>query len=85
MNIDIYQSACCGDKYLSVKSGTDIENLKLPNDFDEDLLILSPFKSTLKLDINKPRVSLDQCDVITQINEKGFATHGATLKIKIKK
>ncbi|MYL24937.1 hypothetical protein GLV89_14240 [Halomonas alkaliantarctica] len=85
MNVDIYQSAYCGDKYLFVPSGTDVKKLTLPSDFDEELLTLSPFKSSLELDANRPRIGLDQHDVINQINEKGFAIHGATLKIEMKK
>lgn len=84
MNIDIYQSASHGDKYLSVIAGADVKELSLTNDFDEDLLILSPFKSSLKLDPDNPRIGLDQHDVIEQIKEKGFAIHGATVKIELK-
>lgn len=83
MKIDIYKSTKNGDKYLSVPSGTDVTTLQLPENTDPDILSLSPFKTELELDPSKPRIALDQEDVKTQINDRGYAIHGATVKIEI--
>jgi uncharacterized protein YcgL (UPF0745 family) len=83
MKIDIYTSTKNGNKYLSVPEGTNIEKLKLPDTVDPDILSVSPFKSSLKLDSNKPRIALDQNDVIKQIKEHGYALHGAKIEITI--
>lgn len=83
MKIDIYKSTKNGDKYLSVPSGTDVTKVKLPVGVDPDILSLSPFKTELELDRGQPRIALDQEDVEAQINERGYAIHGATIKIEI--
>ncbi len=84
MKIDIYKSTKNGNKYLSVPAETDVTQLQLPKDIDPDLLSLSPFKSSLELDPTKPRVALNQEDVENQINQKGYAVHGATITIDLK-
>jgi uncharacterized protein YcgL (UPF0745 family) len=83
MKIDIYNSTKTGNKYLSVAKGTKIEELQLPADFDQDLLTLSPFRTRLELDLSKQHPALDQADIIKQIEEKGYATHGAKTEIKL--
>lgn len=75
MKIDIYRSTKSGNKYLSVPEGTDVTKLNLPADTDPDLLALSPFKTSLQLEPNMPRIALDQEVVIRQITERGFAIH----------
>lgn len=64
-------------------SGTDVTKLQFPEDIDPDVLSLSPFKSEIELDPSKPRIALDQEDVQKQINELGYAIHGATVNIEI--
>ncbi len=83
MNIDVYKSTKSGSKYISVPEGTDIEKIQLPDSIDQDLLTLSPFKTSLNLEPNNPRVALDQNDVIKQIKNNGYAVHGATMEIKV--
>ena len=83
MKVDIYKSTKNGYKYLSVPEGTDVTKLSLPAKTDPDLLTLSPFKTSLELDPSKPRVTLDQEDLISQIKEKGFAIHGAKIEITV--
>lgn len=83
MKIDIYKSTKNGNKYISVQENTDVEKLELPEDIDPDLLTLSPFKSSLDIDSSKPRIALDETDVMKQINEKGYAIHGAKITITI--
>ena len=84
MEIDIYKSIKNGNKYPSVPSQTDIEQLLLPGDTDPDILTLSPFKTSIKLDPSIPRIALDQEDIIMQINTKGFAIHAAKVTFNIK-
>ena len=76
MDIDIYKSTKNGNKYISVAAGTDMKNMQLPDSIDPDLLTLSPFKKSLTLDPSKPRIALDQEDVMKQIIENGYAVHG---------
>jgi uncharacterized protein YcgL (UPF0745 family) len=83
MKIDIYKSTKSGKKYLSVPAGTDVEKLQLPDSVDPDILSLSPFKTSLELDPSQPLIALDPQDVINQINEKGYAIHGAKVEIQI--
>ncbi len=84
MKIDIYKSTKNGRKYLSVPSGTDLANMPFPNDFDKDLLELSPFSTSMELTPGEHRVALDSDDIIKQINEKGYAVHTATTTVTIK-
>ena len=83
MKIDIYKSTQNGNKYLSVPATTDVRDIKFPNNIDQDLLRLSPFKTSLEIDISKPIIALDENDVIEQIKEKGYAIHGTKSEIKI--
>jgi len=84
MQIDIYKSTKNGNKYLSVPNGIDVESLQLPDSIDPDILTLSPFKTSLTLDPSKPRIALDQNDVMKQIEKNGFAIHGANTEVEIK-
>ncbi|WP_238528567.1 hypothetical protein, partial [Halomonas sp. HAL1] len=68
---------------LSVPSGTDVASLKLPKDIDPDVLSLSPFKTSIFLDLNNSRIALDQIDVQRQINKNGYAIHSASVEIKV--
>jgi hypothetical protein len=83
LKIDIYQSAKCGDKYLSVAKGTRVEDLILPDSVDKDLLSLSPFKTRLEVEKGKAHAALDQDDVIKQIEAVGYAMHGAKMTIEL--
>ena len=83
MNIDIYKSTKHDDKYLSVPEGTDVANMDFPADIDPDLLSITPFKSGLEIDLSKPRMGLNQENILKQIEEKGYAIHGATMEASI--
>lgn len=83
MKIDIYNSSKVGNKFISIPKGTKIESIVLPADIDPDLLVLSPFKTRLELDSSKPHFALDALDIIQQIEEKGYAVHGAQLEIQL--
>ena len=85
MKIDIYKSAKCGDKYLSVPVGTKVETLELPDSIDADLLVLSPLKTRLELDPTRTHPALEQDDIIKQIDSNGYAVHGAKIVINIGK
>lgn len=83
MKIDIYTSSNNGTKFLSVLKGTKIEEVELPADIDTDLLTLSPFRTRLVLDADKAHSALDQANIIAQLEEKGYATHGAKFEITL--
>ena len=85
MKIDIYKSAHCGDKYLSVAVGTKLNELELPASFDADLLALSPFKTRLDIDISREHPSIDHADVLQQIAENGYAVHGVKTVVTVGK
>ncbi|MFT6101953.1 MAG: hypothetical protein ACJATV_001617 [Granulosicoccus sp.] len=77
MKIDIYTSIKNGSKNISVPKGTKIDSISFPFDLDPDLLTLSPFRTRLEVVTGKAHSALDQDDVIKQIEEKGYAIHGA--------
>ena len=83
MKIDVYMSTKNDDKYLSAPTGSDINNLDLPDDIDPDLLSLTPFKTSLELDPNNPIVGINQDDIIKQITNKGYAIHGSSMNVAI--
>lgn len=83
MIIDIYKSTRHGNKYLSVPKGTKVASLQVPDTFDPDLLSLSPFKTRLELNLAKPHPALDQDVIIAQIEDHGYAVHGAKIEIKV--
>ena len=79
MKIDIYVSANNGEKFISVPSDTDVDKMSFPDDLDEDYKDLKPFRKDLDIDPSKNMVALDPVDVIGQINNKGYATHRASV------
>jgi len=83
LKIDIYTSTKNGSKYLSVPKGTKVASLQLPDSVDPDLLTLSPFRTRLELTPGKPHPALDQDNIIAQIEEKGYAVHGAKTEIQV--
>ncbi|MGB5299063.1 MAG: hypothetical protein WBN48_10085 [Thiogranum sp.] len=83
MKIDIYKSTKNGNKYLSVPKGTKMESLQLQDPVDRDLLTLSPFKTRLEITPGKSHFALDQDNIIEQIEENGYAIHGAKIEIKV--
>ncbi len=84
MKVDIYKSAKNGDVYLTVPEGTELEKMSLPANIDPNLLSLSLFKTSLEIANGDKRIGLDADNVIEQINENGFAVHGATITITVK-
>ena len=83
MIIDIYKSTKNGNKYLSVPKGTKIAQLELPDSVDSDLLTLSPFKTRLEIELKNTHATLDQDDIIQQIERNGYAVHEAKTVITI--
>lgn len=83
LKIDIYTSTKNGSKYLSVPKGTKVASLQLPDTVDPDLLTLSPFRTRLELTPGKPHPALDQDNIIAQIEQNGYAVHGAKTEIKV--
>lgn len=83
MIIDIYTSSKNGSKYLSVPKGINVASLQVTADFDPDLLTLSPFKTRLELNPDKPRAALDQEAILEQIKAQGYAVHGAKIAINV--
>ncbi len=78
MKTDVYQSNRNGEKYLFVKAGINIKELKFPFDIDPDVLVLAspPFKSDFEIDSKQPRFSFDADEIeniIKQIEENGYA------------
>jgi hypothetical protein len=83
MKVDIYRSLTNAGNYLSVPAETDVEKFKFPPDLDKDLYKLSPLKTQLEISPDKPRIGLDSAAVEKQINERGFAIHGANIQITV--
>jgi hypothetical protein len=70
MNIDIYRSVDCTDKYLAVLAGTQLNTIRLD---DDELAIVSPFKASFAISPGDKQFELDADDVIAQINANGHA------------
>lgn len=83
MKIDIYKSTKNGSKYLSVPAGTDVKKYKFPTNIDADLLSLSPFKTNWDIAEDDNRVAFDSRPVINDINENGYAIHGAKIEVRV--
>ena len=83
MKIDIYTSTKNGEKHLSVKAGVKLETLEIVDTLDPDMLVLSPFRTRLEIDPNKPHKALNGKDILKQIEASGFAVHGAKTKVKL--
>ncbi|MFT5084704.1 MAG: hypothetical protein ACI9Y1_002760 [Lentisphaeria bacterium] len=83
MKIDVFTSCDNGRKYLSVPKGTKLEALVLPEDFDPQLKTLSPFRTRMELDPRREHSALDAADIARQIEESGFAVHGAKGEITV--
>lgn len=84
MKIKVYRSSVNSGKYLSIPHETEIEELPIPENFDPDLLKLSPFRSELDIEPGEERIGMDTDGVIKQIQKNGYAIHGATMVITIK-
>ena len=83
MNIDIYKSTENDEQYLSVPAGTDISVLDFAEGEALDVSVFTVFKTSLELDLNKPRVGLNQEDIHQQIADKGYAIHGVNMEVSI--
>jgi hypothetical protein len=77
LKIDIYTSIKNGSKNISVPKGIKIDSISFPFDLDPDLLTLSPFRTRLEVIKGKDHSALNQDNVIKQIEDKGYAIHGA--------
>jgi len=60
-----------------------MESLQLQDPVDPDLLTLSPFKTRLEITPGMSHFALDQDNIIEQIEENGYAIHGAKIEIKV--
>lgn len=82
MKIDIYQSNKDHSKYLSVPVDTDINTLANSFSAKSDFRSLTLFKKAHEIQSDKPYIALDVKDIINQINEHGYAIHGAEISIE---
>ena len=73
-----------GDKYLTVEKGTKLEDLSLPSTVDSDILTLSPFRTRLEIKPGEEHSTLDSADILKQLEENGYAIHGAKNVITLK-
>lgn len=78
MLIDIYQSKKNRGKFIAFKHGTEISEIKLPDNFDQDLSEIIPYKHGISLNEDEPRIALDPTKVINDINSKGYSPLGKT-------
>lgn len=83
MLIDIYRSSNNNSNFISVPAGIDMAKIDLPEDVENAFSQVTPFKKGVELQPGDKRIAIDSEDVIKQINDRGFAVHGATVKIDI--
>jgi len=79
MIIDIYRSKSNSEKFLSVLKDTDITTLSIP---DNDYIEVTLFKSNKTIEADMPLIAMDPSNIIDQINSKGYALHGAAVKME---
>lgn len=84
LKIDIYTTLTNGHKYFSIPVGTKLSELTLPDELDPEVLSLSPFKTRLEINEDKPHSALDAKNIIQQIEKKGFAIHSSNQTIQLK-
>jgi hypothetical protein len=79
MKIDIYQSTKNSSAFISVPENTSLEDISLTS--EEALLYgeIKEFKKSLNIDSGDKRAALNSDDVINQIQDKGYAIHGAKI------
>jgi hypothetical protein len=78
MQVDIYKSTKAA-KYLILPHGTSLQNMAVQAGFDQDLLQVFPFNTTLDFYPGDKRAGIDADNVLEQINARGYATCGATV------
>ena len=83
MEIDVYQSTKNRDKFLSVRAGSDVTTMTFPQDFDPDLTTLRPFREGLTIEASDKRIAMNSADIIDQIEQKDYATHGVSVTVKV--
>jgi uncharacterized protein YcgL (UPF0745 family) len=83
MLVDTYRSSNNDSNLISVPAGTDMSQVGLPEDVEKAFSQVTPFKMAIDLQPGDKRIAIDSGDIIKQINDKGFATHGAAVKFEI--
>ncbi|EKO3541431.1 hypothetical protein K0L52_003231 [Vibrio fluvialis] len=83
MLVDIYRSSKNDSNFISFPTGTDITQIDLPEDVEKAFSQATLFKEGVDLQPGDKRIGIDSDDVIKQINDNGFATHGASVKFDI--
>ncbi|WP_334107489.1 hypothetical protein [Methylobacillus sp.] len=72
MKVDIYKSATSHNKYISVKAGTDISKVDVP---DPDFAKLIHQTSEVEVDDEQPHVGYDANLIIKDIEQHGYHLH----------
>jgi uncharacterized protein YcgL (UPF0745 family) len=79
MKIDIYQSTKNRSAYISVPENTNLDDISITSEEAKLYGDVKDFKKSLNIDSGDKRVALNSDDVIIQIQEKGYAIHGAKI------
>ncbi|OYW50671.1 MAG: hypothetical protein B7Z34_04430 [Novosphingobium sp. 12-62-10] len=82
MDIDVYQSTTNRDKFVSVPAGSDV-TIMFPQDIDRDLITLRPYREGMTIEASDKRIAMDSADIIRQIEQQGYATHGVSVTVKV--
>lgn len=72
MKVDIYKSATSHNKYISVKTGTDISKVDVP---DPDFAKLIHQTSEVEVDQEQPDAGYDANLIIQDIEQQGYHLH----------
>ncbi len=79
MEISIYQSTKNRGAFISVPTSTDIETIQITEEEGKLFGEVKPFKS-ITIDVSDNRVAMNAEDVLSQIEKKGYAVHGAKIE-----
>lgn len=86
MRVDCYESTKfklqTKSKFLTVRAGDDVALAQAMVD-DEDLKSLKPYHLDWEIDPSLPFIGFDTAQIVRQIEDKGYATHGVEVIVQV--
>ena len=82
MKVDIYKSVNSPNRFLTVSTGTDIQDLGLSEEDAKHYQQLEPFKKAMTIDASDKRIALDASKIIENIEAHGYALHSILLQFQ---
>ena len=80
MKIDVYQSSVNSGAFISVRAGTDLNDISVSEDEIKIFGKVYELKKALSIDAGDKRIALNSEHVIEDIEKKGYSIHGTKLQ-----